>query len=317
MSISPAAAVESGAGIVQLHREFMSAGSNVVQALAFNAEHHAMLGITGNATAVAAAKAAADYSCQMMNEKSCDIARKVAKEGKDVMVSGGISQSPVYLAGGTKEECQKEYAKRLDVFEKKGLDFLIAEYYEHIEECEWAIESCLKTGIPVAASMCIGPSGDLTGVSVEECTRRMVDAGAHIVGLNCHFDPFVSLEVMRRVKTTLEEMGKIDEVHMMIQPIAFMSGATDNYALEPRLCSEQEIQLYARAAYDLGIRYIGGSCGFEPHLIQAVAQELAVERNNKQTGTNVANNKLQVPMGSASAVNSFPQMSSAIGFSLI
>jgi len=74
------------------------------------------------------------------------------------------------------------------------MDFLLCEYYEHIEEMEWAIEECLKTSLPVAASMCIGPEGDMHGVSAAECGIRMAKAGAHVVGINCHFDPFVSLE---------------------------------------------------------------------------------------------------------------------------
>lgn len=35
---------------------------------------------------------------------------------------------------------------------------------------------------------------------------------------------------------------------------------------------------YAREAYNAGIRYIGGCCGFEPYHIRAVAEELAAER---------------------------------------
>lgn len=42
---------------------------------------------------------------------------------------------------------------------------------------EWAIEESLKTGMVVAASMCIGPEGDLHGVSAGECAIRMAKAG--------------------------------------------------------------------------------------------------------------------------------------------
>ena len=45
---------------------------------------------------------------------------------------------------------------------------------------EWAIEVCLETGLPVAASMCIGPEGDLHGVSSAECAVRMAKAGANV-----------------------------------------------------------------------------------------------------------------------------------------
>ena len=56
----------------------------------------------------------------------------------------------------------------------------IFQYFEHIEEMEWAIEVCKATGMPVAASMCIGPLGDLHGVSSGECAVRMARAGAHV-----------------------------------------------------------------------------------------------------------------------------------------
>merc|ERR1711974_294312 len=41
------------------------------------------------------------------------------------------------------------------------------------------------------------------------------------------------------------------------------------YAIEPRQITRIEAMKYARGAYDLGIRYIGGCCGFEPYHIRA------------------------------------------------
>ena len=38
---------------------------------------------------------------------------------------------------------------------------------------------------------------------------------------------------------------------------------------------------FAREAYDLGIRYIGGCCGFLPYHIRAVAEELSEERGGR------------------------------------
>ena len=64
---------------------------------------------------------------------------------------------------------------------QKSMWFLIQlQYFEHIEEMEWAIEVCKNTGKTVAASMCIGPDGDLHGVSAEECAVRMAKAGARV-----------------------------------------------------------------------------------------------------------------------------------------
>ena len=93
---------------------------------------------------------------------------------------GGICQCPTYLDGAGKEAVQAEFRKQVKVFVENGLDFVLCEYFEHIEEMEWAIEVCAATGKTVAASMCIGPEGDLHGVSAEECAVRMAKAGARV-----------------------------------------------------------------------------------------------------------------------------------------
>lgn len=48
--------------------------------------------------------------------------------------------------------------------------------------------------------------------------------------------------------------------------------------LEPRILTRWDMHRYAREAYKVGIRYIGGCCGFEPYHIRALAEELAPER---------------------------------------
>ena len=45
---------------------------------------------------------------------------------------------------------------------------------------EWAIEVCKETNLPIAASMCIGPEGDLHGITAAECAVRMAKAGANV-----------------------------------------------------------------------------------------------------------------------------------------
>lgn len=49
-------------------------------------------------------------------------------------------------------------------------------------------------------------------------------------------------------------------------------------ALEPRILTRWDMHKYAREAYNAGIRYIGGCCGYEPYHIRAVAEELTTER---------------------------------------
>ena len=45
-------------------------------------------------------------------------------------------------------------------------------------------------------------------------------------------------------------------------------------AMEPRALTRIDVHRFAREAYELGVRYIGGCCGFEPHHIKAIAEEV-------------------------------------------
>jgi betaine-homocysteine S-methyltransferase len=280
---TPEAAIENPDAVLGLHREFLRAGADVMQAFTFYASDD-KLENRGN-------EAKGKYSGKAINKRSAELAKQVAAEG-DALTLGGICQCPSYLSGSPKEVVQKEFRKQIAVFIETDLDFLLCEYFEHIEEMEWAIEVCAGSGKPVAASMCIGPEGDMHGISAGECAVRMAKAGAHVVGVNCHFDPFVSLEAIKLMKSALEEAG-LHTVHLMVQPLAYHTpdagkqGFIDlpefPFALEPRICTRWDMHRYAREAYDLGVRYIGGCCGFEAFHIRAISEELIVERGGKKS----------------------------------
>lgn len=287
-----------------LHREFMESGADVLRVYGFRPP-----------AKMNAATAAADHRCHLLNEKACQVAADVAS-GNGVLVAASISQSPIFLEGrepkqkgknDTKQKCQNANNKQLDAFfseedsARYHPNLLIAEGHAHVEECEWAIESLVhraraqttaKSGerpIAVAASMCLSPSGDLDGVSVEECTKRMVAAGADIVGITTHHhDPFTSLQTMKKVRDTLAEMKLLSRenqsperpaVHMMLQPLGFVSSSPDtgpqSRAFQtPRCLDSLEVEEYARRAHALGVRYIGGSCGFGPQHIGVLKETL-------------------------------------------
>merc|ERR1712002_466727 len=76
--------------------------------------------------------------------------------------------------------------------------------------------------------------------------------------------------------------------HLMTQPNGFYTTGAGKegylsclefpFAMEPRIVTRFDVHKYARAAYDLGVRYIGGCCGFEAYHIRAISEELAKER---------------------------------------
>uniref|UniRef100_A0A4W5K799 Betaine-homocysteine methyltransferase n=1 Tax=Hucho hucho TaxID=62062 RepID=A0A4W5K799_9TELE len=272
---TPEAAAEHPEAVRQLHREFLRAGSNVMQTFTFYASDD-KLENRGNAQRFTGAQ---------INEAACDLAREVANEG-DAMVAGGVSQTPSYLSCKSEAEVKGIFTRQLNVFVKKNVDFMIAEYFEHVEEAEWAVQVLKTSGKPVCASLCIGPDGDLNGVSPGDCAVRLVKAGANIVGINCHFDPMTCVKTVKMMKEGVERAGL--KAHYMVQPLAYHTpdcncqGFIDlpefPFGLEPRILTRWDMHKYAREAFNVGIRFIGGCCGFEPYHIRAVAEELATER---------------------------------------
>uniref|UniRef100_I3KAP1 Betaine--homocysteine S-methyltransferase 1 n=1 Tax=Oreochromis niloticus TaxID=8128 RepID=I3KAP1_ORENI len=272
---TPEATVQYPDAVRQLQREFLRARSNVMQTFTFYASDD-KLENRGNNLKLTGAQ---------INEAACDLAREVANEG-DALVAGGVSQTPSYLSCKSETEVRAIFKKQLDVFVRKNVDFLIAEYFEHVEEAEWAVQVLKTSGKPVAASLCIGPKGDMHGVSPGECAVRLVKAGAQIVGVNCHFDPMTCVETVKLMKEGVEKAGL--KAHYMVQPLAFHTPDCNRqgfidlpefpFALEPRILTRWDMHKYAREAYKAGIRFIGGCCGFEPYHIRALAEELAPER---------------------------------------
>merc|ERR1739846_65018 len=66
------------------------------------------------------------------------------------------------------------------------------------------------------------------------------------------------------------------------------------YAIEPRQITRIEAMKYAREAYDMGIRYIGGCCGFEPYHIRAMAEELRTERGRLPAASSKSDHDLAI-----------------------
>ncbi|XP_078071103.1 betaine--homocysteine S-methyltransferase 1 [Mustelus asterias] len=274
---TPEATVEHPEAVRELHREFLRAGATVMQTFTFYASDD-KLANRGNYVEK-------KFSGQKVNEAACDIAREVANEG-DALVAGGVSQTPSYLSCKSETDVKAIFRKQLDVFIKKNVDFMLAEYFEHVEEAEWAVQVLKESGKPVGATLCIGPEGDLTGVSAGDCAVKLVKAGADLVGVNCHFDPTTCLKTMKLMKEGLEAANL--KAHLIVQPLAFHTPDCNKqgfidlpefpFALEPRILTRWDMHKYARAAYNLGIRYIGGCCGFEPYHIRAITEELAAER---------------------------------------
>uniref|UniRef100_A0A3B5MVW4 Betaine-homocysteine methyltransferase n=1 Tax=Xiphophorus couchianus TaxID=32473 RepID=A0A3B5MVW4_9TELE len=229
---TPEAAAEYPEAVRQLHREFLRAGSNVMQTFTFYASDD-KLENRGNTQR---------FTGEQINEAACDLAREVADEG-DALVAGGVSQTPSYLSCKSEEDVKAIFKKQIDVFVKKNVDFLIAEV------CD----------------------GHKTFVAAD---FNMFDYGSQpIVFVSFSFS-IITIIIAVSFSPTDNKLRLQNHLHTFSPT-----------ALEPRILTRWEMQKYARDAYNAGIRYIGGCCGFEPYHIRAVSEELEPERGFLPAGS--------------------------------
>lgn len=289
---TPEAAAEHPAAVEQLGVEFARAGGDITQTFTFWAHDDAL-------------PKDCKYTCSEINQAACDIAHRVSRE-HGTLVAGGVTQTGTFTMGKSlKARVQEELRKALEVLIRNKVELIICEYFRNIVEMEWAIEVALEYGLPVAATMCMGPGGDEAGVGVGECAVRMAKAGALLVGVNCLFDPFICLEVLRSMKTALDAFELTP--YLMAQPLGYRVpdggsfGWVDlpefPFSVEPRQITRWEARRWAREAFNLGVRYIGGCCGFEPYHVRAMAEELADIRGRLPAASEKSDHDLAIHRG--------------------
>ncbi|CAL4088391.1 unnamed protein product, partial [Meganyctiphanes norvegica] len=164
--------------------------------------------------------------CKDINNSACRIALEVAAEG-DALVAGGLCQTPSYPAGKGKAFVQAEFRDQINIFLAHKVDFIICEFFQYAEEIEWAIEEAKKSGLPVAATMCIGKLGGMCGTSLGDAAVRMARAGADLVGLNCMFDLDMTIANIRVMKDALDKAGL--KPFLMTQPNGFYTTGTGKF----------------------------------------------------------------------------------------
>ena len=108
--------------VLGLHREFLRAGSDVMQAFTFYASDDKLIN-RGN-------KAGKNFTGADINRRASELAKQVAAEN-GALTLGGICQCPTYLSGVGKQKVQEEFRKQIQVFVDTDLDFLLCEVKPH------------------------------------------------------------------------------------------------------------------------------------------------------------------------------------------
>jgi betaine-homocysteine S-methyltransferase len=273
----PEVVLEFPEAVATLHREFVRAGSDVVEALTYYG-HRDKLRAVGR-----------ENDLERLNRAALQIAADVAAETGS-LCAGNVCNSHLFDT----EDSSTHDAVRLMLREQIAwaaeaeIDFVIAETFPFCEEALIAVQEVKRAGLPCVATLAIFRD-ELTfdGVSAADACRALAAEGADVVGLNCMRGPDTMLALLPAI---------IDAVDVPVAALpvpyrtttdapAFVSLCDAAYphppggrafptALDPFLCNRYEIADFAAAALELGVRYLGLCCGAGPHHIRTMAEAL-------------------------------------------
>ncbi|MBM4187172.1 MAG: homocysteine S-methyltransferase family protein [Gemmatimonadetes bacterium] len=273
----PEVVLEHPLAVDQLHREFVRAGSDVVEALTYYA-HREKLRMIGKEDVL-----------EQLNRQALQIARSVAAD-YDVLVAGDICNTNVYAAGdrASEEAVAKMFDEQVAWATDAGVDFIVAETFSFLGEALLALKAIRRAGLPSVVTLAIHKEGTLRdGHSPEAACRALEDAGADVVGLNCARGPATMLPLLERIRQTCTGRLAALPVPYRTRPEepTFQSltdpgmsdlpgGRSFPTALDPFVCTRYEIADFAKKAWALGVRYQGVCCGAGPHHIRSMAEAL-------------------------------------------
>ncbi len=262
--------------VAQLHREFVHAGSDVVEAFTYYA-HREKMRLVGK-----------EHLLEQINRQALAIAKEVADE-TGALFAGDICNTNVFVADDESRQAVREmFDEQVGWAVDAGVDFVIGETFSWGEEALIALESIKATGLPAVITLAIHQEpATREGWAPQDACKRLEDAGANVVGLNCIRGPKTMLPLLEAIRAQVDGYVAALPVPYRThdeQP-SFQSLRDPGYdelpegrpfptALDPFTCNRYELGDFARDAHALGVGYLGVCCGAGPHHIRSVAEAL-------------------------------------------
>ena len=263
--------------VEMLHRDFVHAGSDVVEAFTYYA-HREKMKIIGR-----------EDDLERINRQALQLAKKVADE-TGALFAGNICNTSVYDPADrdTHTAAQRMFDEQVGWAAEAGVDFIVAETFAYAGEALLAAQAIKRAALPAVVTLGIHKS-DLTRdeMTIEDAAKSLEGTGAEVVGFNCIRGPATMLPLLARLRSAVQ-------CHIAALPVPYRTtpaeptfqSLTDSHcdcipggrpfptALDPFVCNRYEIGEFAKQAYALGVRYLGVCCGAGPHHIRGMAEAL-------------------------------------------
>ena len=276
----PEVVLEHPEVVSQLHREFIRAGSDIVQAFTYYG-HREKLRIIGK-----------EDLLEPLQKNALQIAKDAREEFKDLdlLVCGDVANTNIYDPNDKKShsQCQKMYEEQVAWAKEAGVDFIVAETINWTEEMKIALKAIKDEGLIAVTNFSI-KKGDKTreGHTPGDACKIMEDLGADVVGLNCYRGPKMTMKLLPEIRkkvschvaalpvpyrTTEEQPGFLNQTDHGCDCIP--GGNAFPVALDNFYCNRFEMAEFAKDCEKQKINLIGICCGAEPHHVREMAVAL-------------------------------------------
>jgi methionine synthase I (cobalamin-dependent) len=272
----PEAVLDHPEVVAELHRDFVHAGSDVVEAFTYYG-HREKLRVIGK-----------EDLLEPLNRQALGLAKEEA-ERSGALFAGDLSNTNVFSpAAEARRTVRAMFEEQVGWAAEAGVDYVIAETISWGEEALLALEAIKAAGLPAVVTLAMHREAEtFEGWPVEEACRRLEEAGADVVGLNCIRGPWTMLPLLERIRAACSgHVAALPVPYRTTEAEPTFSGLSDPgwdavpggrafpTALDSLMCNRYEIGEFGRRAYELGIRYLGVCCGAGPHHIRSLAEAL-------------------------------------------
>lgn len=273
----PEVVLEHPEVVAQLHRDFVHAGSDVVEALTYYA-HREKLRVIGR-----------EKDLEPINRRALEIAKQVATE-TGTLLAGDICNTNVFDPADKSSEpnVRAMFEEQVQWAVDAGVDFIVGETYSWGQEALIALDVIKKAGQTAVMTLAMHQD-DVTreGWTVAETCKRLEQAGADVIGLNCIRGPETMMPLLKEIRAAIKApMAALPVPYRTHDDQPSFQSLRDHHwhgewgsrpfptALDPFTCNRFEIADFGREAYALGVRYLGVCCGAGPHHIRALAESV-------------------------------------------
>lgn len=236
--------------VEHIHKSYIEAGANVIQTNTYGANFEKLkpFGL--------------EHKVKAIHEAAVNIAQRAANDETFILGTVGgfrsIQQGELSLSA-----IQYHTEIQIDALVSSGVDGLLFETYYDLEELLSAIKlTRRKYDIPIIAQLTASNTNYLIdGTLINEALEQVVEAGADVVGLNCHHGP-------HHMKNTLSHINIPKNAYLSCYPNASLLDIEQNhfkYSENANYFGEVAIQLIEE-----GVRLIGGCCGTTPEHIEKI-----------------------------------------------